>query len=95
MLGQINLQFMEELGCSGRLTGDCTIMNSYLDKVENIQKIVEIFDLPPSPYPCPFQSYLYFPNSYGNSSCSCFVLRYNTNYFMGLLSFELRVSSFT
>ena len=28
MLGQINLQFMEELGCSKRLTGDCTIMNS-------------------------------------------------------------------
>ena len=28
MLGQINLQFMEELWCSIRLTGDCTIMNS-------------------------------------------------------------------
>ena len=28
MLGQINLQLIEELGCSKRLTGDCTIMNS-------------------------------------------------------------------
>ena len=28
MLGQINLQLMEELGCSKRLTGDCTTMNS-------------------------------------------------------------------
>ena len=28
MLGQINLQLMEELRCSKRLTGDCTIMNS-------------------------------------------------------------------
>ena len=25
MLGQINLRLMEELGCSKRLTGDCTI----------------------------------------------------------------------
>ena len=25
MLGLINLQLMEELGCSKRLTGDCTI----------------------------------------------------------------------
>ena len=28
MLGQINLQLMGELGCSKRLIGDCTIMNS-------------------------------------------------------------------
>ena len=28
ILGQINLQLMEELGCSKRLTSDCTIMNS-------------------------------------------------------------------
>ena len=28
MLGQINLQLMEELGCSKRLPGDYTIMNS-------------------------------------------------------------------
>ena len=28
MLGQINLQLMKELGCSKRLPGDCTIMNS-------------------------------------------------------------------
>ena len=28
MLGQINLQLMEEFGHSKRLTGNCTIMNS-------------------------------------------------------------------
>ena len=28
VLGQINLQLMQELGCSKSLTGDCTIMNS-------------------------------------------------------------------
>ena len=28
MLGQINLKLMKELGCSKRLTGNCTIMNS-------------------------------------------------------------------
>ena len=36
MLGHINQQLMEELGCSKRLTGDGTIMNSQLDNVENI-----------------------------------------------------------
>ena len=36
MLGQINLQLMEELSCSKRLTDDCTIMNSEFEKVENI-----------------------------------------------------------
>ena len=53
MLSQLNLQLMEELGCSKRLTGDCTIAKYKIF----IQIIVEIFELPP------LQSYLYFPNS--------------------------------
>ena len=47
VLGQINLQLMEELGCSKRLTGDCTITKYKIF----IQIIVEIFELPPSKLP--------------------------------------------